>query len=87
VYAGDAVLKLWSGLLLLAGGRPVLALIQFHQARRLGLDQWRLDWHLARAAQAANAPELAALALARVRQAAPDFRPAQPPDAAPQSAP
>ena len=86
-YPNDAWLRVWAGLALLGQGRPALALAEFHLARRLGLNLWRVDWHMVRAARACSATEVAEAALARVRAAAPDFTPAHALDAAPGSGP
>ncbi|MCC7361699.1 MAG: glycosyltransferase family 4 protein [Anaerolineales bacterium] len=67
----DAMLCLWAGLVLAGQGRAALAVAEFTQARHLGLVPWRADWHLARAAQACGALEVADAALARLRAAAP----------------
>jgi glycosyltransferase involved in cell wall biosynthesis len=76
-YPGDGLLRLWGALTLEGQGRAVLALAELHAARRLGLGDWRVDWHIVRVAEAANAGEVAEAALERVLRAAPDFRPAR----------
>jgi glycosyltransferase involved in cell wall biosynthesis len=84
-FPNDAILRLWSGLVLLGQRRPALALGEFHHARRLGLEEWRLDWHIVRAARACGSPGAAAEALVRLRAAAPDIIAADELDAPPRS--
>jgi hypothetical protein len=74
---GDSMLRLWSGLMLEAAGRPVLAVAEFRAAQELGHDHWRLSWYLARAAAAAGARDLARQHVDRVVMAAPAFQPAR----------
>jgi hypothetical protein len=67
----DAVLRLWAGLVLAGQGRAALAVAELTQARQLGLTHWRVDWHLAQAARACGAAEVAEAAEARLRGARP----------------
>jgi glycosyltransferase involved in cell wall biosynthesis len=75
-HPSDAHLRLWTGLVLGAQGRPALAIAELDAARRLGLDHWRVSWYIARLAQTTGALPLARQALDRVLAAAPGFRPA-----------
>jgi hypothetical protein len=72
-YPDDPHLRLWSGLVLGAHGRPALAVSEFEAARRLGLNHWRVSWYIADTARAAGAPQLALDSLARVVRDAPAF--------------
>lgn len=76
-FPDDPHLRLWSGLALRAQGRPALAIGEFEAARRLGLDHWRVSWYVAETARANGLGALAAEALIRVVEAAPDFMPAR----------
>jgi glycosyltransferase involved in cell wall biosynthesis len=75
-HPSDPHLRLWTGLVLGAQGRPALAAGELDAARRRGLDHWRVSWYIARLARAAGAVPLARNALDRVLAAAPDFQPA-----------
>jgi glycosyltransferase involved in cell wall biosynthesis len=77
VHPQDRALIRWAALVLIEAGRPALAAAQLACAAALSPDDWTLQWHLARAAHQAHAPQRAQAALARVLAAAPDFRPAQ----------
>jgi hypothetical protein len=72
-FPQDAYLRLWAGLVLNWQGRPALAVAEFTQAARLGLDHWRVAWYRALAAEACGALELAEAATAAVLGQAPDF--------------
>ena len=76
-FPSDAYLRLWAGLVLHGQGRHALAVAEFAQAARLGLDHWRVAWYQAQAAEACGATERARAAADAVLQAAPLFEPAQ----------
>ena len=59
-YRNDAYLRLWSGLVLAAEGQFALAVAEFSAARRLGLNQRRVQEYLADAARQIGAEDLAA---------------------------
>jgi len=59
-YPSDAHLRLWSGLILGEAGKHVLAAAELKAACDLGCDAPRVRAHLARAAAAIGAPEVAA---------------------------
>jgi glycosyltransferase involved in cell wall biosynthesis len=75
-HPSDPHLRLWSGLVLGAGGRPALAIAELEAARGLGLDHWRVSWYVAQLARMTGAAPLARQALDRAIAAAPDFQPA-----------
>ncbi|HWB18357.1 MAG TPA: glycosyltransferase family 4 protein [Vicinamibacterales bacterium] len=75
-YPSDPHLRLWTGLVLGAQGRPALAIAELEAARRLGLDHWRVSWYIAQLARATGAVPLARQALDRALAAAPEFQPA-----------
>lgn len=61
-YRNDAYLRLWSGLVLAANRQYALAVAEFSAARRLGLNQKRVQKYLSEAARQIGAEELAAAA-------------------------
>ncbi len=73
----DPHLRLWSGLGLLAGGRPEAAWRALEAARARGLTHWRVAWYQAQAAESAGDLVRTRAQLAEVSRAAPEFGPAK----------
>ncbi|MEC4985093.1 MAG: glycosyltransferase family 4 protein [Oscillatoria sp. PMC 1068.18] len=76
-YPQDSYLKFWSGLVWQQQGQNVRAIAMYKKAIQLGFNHWRIHWYTAQVARKVKAISLIKQSLKIVRNAAPDFVPAQ----------